>query len=1030
MLRKLSIVLFFTVCWGIIAYAQGYSYKRYTVDDGLPTNAVYGGIQDSRGYIWFYTEKGIARFDGYEFKTYNKQDGLPTNDIFYMTEDEYGRFWFSSFASELVIMDVERDTFITVSSLGNNQAVYYRVYTNGESTWSENTKDGPYDVFIADNNLFSFKEFFEIGSVSQHKKFFSSTFYYTPSSAIFFPHNSNLVYQFDASKGQLDSFLVKNLALKDIYKLQSTSFSTYHVYNESIYARTPEDSLIYVIDPLGKSASTINLKEHFNEIPNWIRFCLMDNHLQIQSNLGLLVLGESNEVLDVFHHQLPKHISIDRTFKDREGNIWITSLHKGVYMLSAQERNASLFNMPNNSDNEVSSFAFSDSILYFGNRAGSIFKNHYSGLNPELIDSRESVEYNNTKIIKTIAVGKQFLWYGRQSDGMYRLDINTGEIKSLKNILKNKYTFDYKCLYGDSAYDENHPSNEFRRKIIDRLSKKLIWLEDANELLVARSDYPYRCVFSNDSTYIQFLTDKRTYAITYDSMNVVWLGHNTGLGSVKNDVYTFHDEIELFNSKTIWDLEVSADNTLWAGTDGDGLIAYDGLHAYTISGTEKDIVQDIFVSMDGYIWIATNYGVKQIEHKHPLEKSRVINVYDVNSGLITREANCVAVDSQYIFVGTNEGLTRINRNRMFYDSTAPRLYLDQMLVNGQKVEKDSVFYFTYEQNELEFFFTALSFKSFGDIQYEYQLEGADRTINATTNRSVRYSNLTPGAYTFKLIATDVQGIRSLPLKPLIIHIRPPWWETKLFYLLTVLAIALIILGVYLWRVRVIKKQAEWQTTINKQFAELELQALQAQMNPHFVFNSLGAIQYFIQSNRKELADDYLARFGHLMRLFLESSKNKFISLSDEIKLLNLYIQLEQIRFKNRFDYHLKISEDIHTHSTLVPSMLLQPFVENAINHGLFHKEEKGLLSIIFHQNEDNSLSCIIEDDGIGRQKAGQIRSQSKKNYKSRATQITEERLDALRKFENYNIGFEIEDLYDEQQQARGTRVSIHIPEID
>ena len=1015
---RLFIVLCVTLYLGTIAKAQDYSYKRYTVDDGLPTNAVYGGMQDSRGYIWFYTERGIARFDGYEFKTYTKQDGLPANDIFYMTEDEYGRIWLSSFAPELVIMDVEMDTFITVSGSDSDQGANYVVFTDGESTWSENTRDGIYDVFIADRNLFSLKVFPKKKFISNLKKSFSNTFYYTPTSYIFFPYYTNLVYHFNASEGQLDSFSMKNLSPRDIDKLHNAYSSTYHTYNKNIYIRIPKDSLIYIINPIDKSASTIDLKKYFNEIPSWIRFYLMDNHLQIQTELGLLVVGEKNKVIDVFHHQLPKGISIDRTFKDREGNIWIASLHKGVYMLSAQERNASLLNILGHTDNEINCFALSDSTLYFGDRLGSVFKIYNSDLAPEIIDDKKGVEYNNTAIIKTISVGKQFLWFARQSDGIYRVDKNTGQIISLKNLIK----------YDSIVIEIEHET--LKREVIDDLCKDLIWLEAENQLFVARSIYPYRCVFSDNSVYIKPFTRNRTYAITYDSTDVIWLGHSTGLGSFKGDIYTFHDEIELFNGKTIWDLEVSSDNTLWAGTDGDGLVAYDGQHAYTISGTENDIVQDVFVSTDGYIWIATNFGIKQIEYSLPLEKSKVINVYDVNSGLITREANCVAVDSQYIFVGTNEGLTRINRNKMHYDSTAPRLYLDHILVNGEEVEKDSIFYFTYKQNELEFFFTALSFKSFGDIQYEYQLEGADRSMNTTANRSVRYSNLVPGTYNFKLMATDVQGIRSLPLKAVTIHISPPWWETKLFYLSTALALALIILGIYLWRVQAIKKQADWQTAVNKQFAELELQALQAQMNPHFVFNSLGAIQYFIQSNRKELADDYLARFGHLMRLFLESSKNKFISLSDEIRLLNLYIQLEQIRFKNRFDYQLEIDEDIHTHNTLVPSMLLQPFVENAINHGLFHKEEKGLLSIVFHQNDDSSLSCIIEDNGIGRQKAGQIKSQSKKNYKSRATQITEERLDALRKFENYNIDFEIEDLYDDQQQALGTRVTICIPEID
>ena len=1020
-----SILFLFLIFLGFTTNAQEYSYKRYTVDDGLPTNAVYGGMQDSRGYIWFYTEKGIARFDGYEFKTYTVQDGLPTNDIFYLTEDSHSRLWLHCFADELVFLNVEKDSFTTVIKKRPQHFDRFELFSDGAEVWtytdskhilSTNSSSLQIDTLEIDSlklkqldslnypvrRLFKYKPDLRFGINAQNGK------------AFLINNNGNISKEFflKSSKGE------------SVHQLNPQNYVSYQAYSNGIYIRGYGDSLIYHVDIDKEEVNSINIKHYFKEIPNFVRFYLQDSLLQIQTDLGLLIVDEKHEINDLFEVKLPLNVQLGRIFKDREGNIWITSKQDGVYMLTAQERNASQLSLSNEKKNSISSITNYNGNLFIGSKLGNIYKLEYPYTSSTSLYNGKVSSYNDITTIKALAVHRNNLWFIRQSDGILCLDLHTHKVSSFEEKLKGKYKFD------DSSFPKRLSLNSSIIKYIFNTGKDLHWIKDKNELLVARGSYPYRCIFNNNESTLQLLTSNRTYSIVADDTDIIWLGHHNGLGSFKNNTYTFHNDIELLNGRNIWDLEVGSDNTLWAGTDGYGLVAYDGQNAFSIPGTEKDIVQDIFISEDGYIWIATNYGVKQIEQRKPLDQSTVVNIYNVNSGLVTRETNCIAADSQYIFVGTNEGLTRINRQMVYSDSTAPTLYLDQVLINREKTEKNTIYHLTHDQNELEFFFTALSYKSFGNIQYEYQLTGADRSAITTTNRSVRYSNLAPGSYTFNLIATDIQGSKSLALNPVKIIISPPWWKTKLFYATLILAITAIIIGIYLWRVRNIQKKAEWETSINKQFAALELQALQAQMNPHFVFNSLGAIQYFIQTNKKEQADNYLAQFGHLMRLFLESSKNKYISLAEEIKLLNLYIRLEKIRFKQKFDYQLTVAEDISAHNTFLPSMLLQPFVENAINHGLFHKEGEGLLSINIQKEEDGTLKCIIEDNGIGREKAGEIKKLSKRNYKSRATQITEERLDALRQFEDFDIQFEIEDLFDQAGNSNGTKVIIVIPEID
>ena len=1019
-----AILILFLIFLGLTTNAQEYSYKRYTVDDGLPTNAVYGGIQDSRGYIWFYTEKGIARFDGYEFKAYTIKDGLPTNDIFYLLEDQHKQLWLHSFAKELVLMDLERDSFFLITK-HTSISQRFHIFTNGENVWTTNS--GTLHRFVSTNEK-------KIDTIIVHHTpvYIKTRFTDSPvhqldyNRGIAFAYNSDQAYIISTDKKSLiDSISLKNFNENDINHLLTNRFVSSHAYKGDMYLRSPEDSLIYRLDLENRNSTKINLKQILGETPNFVRYQIQDDQLQIQTELGMIILNDHSTIEDVFLHNLPTDVMIDRSFKDRRGNIWITSRQKGVYFLTSQERNTSLINFPKENDKAVTSIALYKDQLFLGTQKGNLYTLHTNDISASLLHQGSAARYNDATNIKSIAITNKELWFIRQSDGIFHFDFETNTTYSLKDKINEGYTLiDHDLSFDKFRHGLNLP------QYLTNASKDLFWIKEKNQLVVARGAFSHLCSFDKNKTTIQFLTYRRTYSTTYDKKQTIWLGHNDGLGSFKNNSYTFHDDIELLNGKNIWDLEVGNDNTLWAGTDGYGLVAYDGQNAFSIPDTEKDIVQDIFISEDGYIWIATNYGVKQIEQKQPLAQSVVVNTYNVNSGLVTREANCIAADSQYIFVGTNEGLTRINRQMIHYDSTAPTLYLDQILINGEKTENNTIYHLTHDQNELEFFFTALSYKSFGNIQYEYQLIGADRSTITTTNRSARYSNLAPGTYTFNLIATDIQGNKSLALNPVKIIISPPWWKTKLFYATLILAITAIIIGIYLWRVRNIQKKAEWETNINKQFAALELQALQAQMNPHFVFNSLGAIQYFIQTNKKEQADNYLAEFGHLMRLFLESSKNKYISLAEEIKLLNLYIRLEKIRFKQKFDYQLAVAENISAHNTFLPSMLLQPFVENAINHGLFHKEGKGLLSINIQKEEDGTLKCIIKDNGIGREKAGEIKKLSKRNYKSRATQITEERLDALRQFEDFDIQFEIEDLFDQAGNPNGTRVIIVIPEID
>ena len=211
----------------------------------------------------------------------------------------------------------------------------------------------------------------------------------------------------------------------------------------------------------------------------------------------------------------------------------------------------------------------------------------------------------------------------------------------------------------------------------------------------------------------------------------------------------------------------------------------------------------------------------------------------------------------------------------------------------------------------------------------------------------------------------------------------------------------------------------------KRIAGLEMLALRSQMNPHFIFNCLNSINRFILRNDPESASNYLTKFSKLMRMVLENSKQPLIPLEEEVKCLELYIQMEQFRCKNAFTYYVKYHDGVNIEEAMIPPLLLQPFVENAIWHGVNPKEGSGEIGIEFLQKED-AMYCIVRDNGIGREKASELKSQLAANHKSMGLQITKERLAVMDDNKSKESPVEIEDLYDENGLASGTRVTIKI----
>jgi len=223
------------------------------------------------------------------------------------------------------------------------------------------------------------------------------------------------------------------------------------------------------------------------------------------------------------------------------------------------------------------------------------------------------------------------------------------------------------------------------------------------------------------------------------------------------------------------------------------------------------------------------------------------------------------------------------------------------------------------------------------------------------------------------------------------------------------------------------KETQKRLGLEKQYKDSELKALKAQMNPHFIFNVLNSIQDYIVLNQKNLASDYLGKFADLIRNYLHYSDIGFISISEELKNLNLYLELEKLRFEDNLNYTITIADHINGDAIFIPTMIIQPYIENALKHGLLHLKTNRILNISMDKISDNILECVIKDNGVGRKKADEINSRIHKTHKSFALKATSERLDLLNFGKDKKIGVTFIDLLDESNNALGTKVILKIP---
>ncbi|MCH8332256.1 MAG: histidine kinase, partial [Bacteroidetes bacterium] len=463
----------------------------------------------------------------------------------------------------------------------------------------------------------------------------------------------------------------------------------------------------------------------------------------------------------------------------------------------------------------------------------------------------------------------------------------------------------------------------------------------------------------------------------------------------------------------------------------------------TIRFSEEDGLSSNLVYLmhfsDNYnrLWIGTNQGLNKLKvdvFEETTEK--IIEHYSKEEGFDGVECNSNGVyeeETGEIWFGTVNGLIRFDPSRYIPNETESKtditgfriLYKDTLLSNHAMLEPN--------MNHISFDFIGVCLTNPSKVLYKHMLEGfEDQWSPETKTNQVTYSNLKPGDYTFKVASSNNEALWNVNPASFSFTIGTPFWQSWWFLLMTLTAIAGSGWSIFHSRIMALKRKIG----INRSMDRIKLLALRAQMNPHFIFNSLNSIQHFINSNEKMQANVYLSKFAELMRMILDDSQRLHVTLGDELSKIKLFIELESLRFQNIFEYSIEIAEEIDEDETNIPAMIIQPYVENAIIHGLLNLPEKedpntvpGKLSISF-ELEDNFIICVVEDNGVGRENSKKLKERyPQKQHAPAGMKITQERLDMLNLTKDTHLSVTIEDLK-ENGKACGTRVIIRIPTLE
>ncbi|MCB9231706.1 MAG: histidine kinase [Bacteroidia bacterium] len=961
--------------------AQEPSYIHYTTRDGLPSSTVYQIIQDKKGFIWFATDAGVCRYDGRKFKSFTTKDGLVDGEIITMFADSKDNVWFGS--GEGGVSCFQNESFLNIRNkkirIENNvKDPIVHFFEDSEGIiWVVPSNNGLVMISPEDSLIFFTKEFgysFTLGKAIWEKN--GKVYCLTSLSSSIVPR-----------KSFINSIIPKK------YQFYTES-GVAAIFNNTLFRPVGNLIISYNLDTLVEKnllSPKIVFQQSYQDTSKWekVNSISYDNNLEElwigSARNGAFSISLNSDQKSTIINLLPQK-RISSILIDKEGNYWFSTLDEGIFFLGSRNI-TKIFSRQGQLLKKISTIIPNTSrqVWIGANKGLYLVKEEDKSVN--MIENKE---YSFNPIGSQNLSRTNFFWDNRQA-----FSIQNDKIQQIKDIPRGAI----KLI--DLDPDGNMICSVHRGTFVKKNNEwNTLWrLNKENKSL-------------------------RTYGIEYLSHDSAYIGTQDGLRLLVGD--SLHGKFphpELGGN--ISKVEKDSFGIVWGISSNHGAF-------YQIKGkdfvfvTEKDGMpgsscKSICFGKPGEAWIGTNSGLCKVNYDYTGKTTKVTTQsYDEADGLPSNEINALAYLGDSIFVGTNEGLAVFNPEVLNREILPPPTYITRFSINDIDTTYTKDLVLGYDQNDILIEYTGISFRNRKKVVYSYILEGADKEWKTTRSAQIKYPSLPPGDYSFKVISSIENKIQSTNIASINFKILKPWWQTAWFYIICGVLGAGLIFLYFILRIKSIRRRNEYEMRIS----ELQSSALRLQMNPHFIFNTLNSIHYFINSNDKKSARHYLSSFGKLIRGLLEYSLRSGIMLEEEKNLLELYLSLEAIRLENRLQYSVEIPKEIDASNTEIPVMAIQPFVENAIWHGISHKEGPGKITISFF-NQPRHIVCRVEDDGIGRKNAQGIYQGSK--HLSLSTKSIESRLEMMNKNTGISKSVVYHDLLDSNNQPRGTQVDIYLP---
>jgi len=1034
------------------ALTQPYSirFQHLSVEQGLSTNYVYAITQDKSGFMWIATSDGLNRFDGHDVEVYRSKHGdensLPSNEILCLFTDSRGIVW---------------------AGTGNGLA-YYDDHANSFRVFLKNSKNknslaGNVINVINEDNRGRMWIGTSSGLCSFEAK--NSRFETFVHSDSFNSISNNIIrdIKFDP-RGKMWITTDNGLNCLDLPSMRFTSF-----FHDSA------DETTLSGNKLGKMA--------IDKDGNLWTFLWISSRLDCFDTKTT----KCSHFTDYHrkHSQMPVSF-LNSLFIDRSGRLWLGNNRTGL-SVSLNGKDFYEFNADPVDPDKIHSnhirgmYQDRSGMIWVATKSGAERFNpdesKFISCSPQFVSD---LALTGSNVLAVTEDPSYHLWIGT-SEGIAILDRSTGVYTNyrpngpiprfLHDSLNGRPIQALCCdrqgniwigMLGKLCVFNPRSKENFRVFYPEQNKKSLsgnnitsIVCDKNGDMLIASRGGGLSIYNSKSGEFTNFKDDSvltllndQINVVFEDNRGIIWLGmRNSGLikfdrstGKLQNFTKKVKDTASL-SATYVCSITQDHKGIIWIGTAG-GLCRFDQTtQSFTTfserHGLPNGRIMQLLVDDKDRIWMGTNRGISMLN-----ESRTAFTNYDPSDGLqgweFSESSGFKTHDGFFCYGGTN-GFNMFRPDSIKKNVFIPPVMLRSIKIFDQPLNINSPLSIlkslrlSYKQNFFSFEFAALNYDHPEKNQYACQLIPFDKKmVQLGTSHSISYTNVPAGEYKLKVKASNNDGVWNETEYELGLSIAPPFWATIWFRTFVIILVLGVIFLLFRLREDRIKKEQARQTAINKEVAEIRMSALQSQMNPHFIFNSLNSIQHLISIREKEEAISYLSKFSRLIRKMLENSRETTVSVRNEVELLELYIQLEQLRFGNKFDYHIAVDERIDIENSQIPPLLIQPHVENAILHGLVSRNEKGNLWLSIEKN-DGLLICKIEDNGIGRKRAHEIEETKISRHKSLGIKVTDERISAWSTLLDYKMQVLIEDLFEPDKSSKGlrqpsgTRVTISIP---